>query len=88
MKMAYRHEKTQAFLHGFTTRKASAVFFFHDRGSLNQKSFVGLLCSILYQILEALPEICECLIPALSAAIVDYERRISLRAVPLSIEEL
>lgn len=58
MKFIYRNRRTWELLHRFSTpaKQVLASFFFHDRGNVIQKSFEGLLRSILYQVFEALGE--------------------------------
>ncbi|KAI1451810.1 hypothetical protein F4805DRAFT_463413 [Annulohypoxylon moriforme] len=54
MKFIAEDKRTWEHLHEFSSGALgiSAMFFFHDRGGLLQKSFEGLLRSILYQIIE------------------------------------
>lgn len=51
MRFAFEDKRTTVALAGATT----AAFFFHDRGSYIQKSFEGLLKSLIYQLLEQKP---------------------------------
>jgi hypothetical protein len=60
MKMACGDTRTTAILKTGKHREAHAAFFFHGRGSQLQKSFAGLLQSILHQILSAVPELITC----------------------------
>jgi hypothetical protein len=53
MRFACEDMRTTVALTGATT----ATFFFHDRGSYIQKSFEGLLKSLVYQVLEQNPEL-------------------------------
>ncbi|KAL6789794.1 hypothetical protein J3E68DRAFT_439026 [Trichoderma sp. SZMC 28012] len=57
MKFLYHDKRTSQLLHGWYSKAVhvEANFFFHYRGSLIQKSFEGLLRSILSQILEQAP---------------------------------
>ncbi|KAI1498142.1 hypothetical protein F5X99DRAFT_394690 [Biscogniauxia marginata] len=54
MKSIYQSNHFREVLHKLATEylRISACFFFHDRGTLLQKSFDGLLRSILHQILH------------------------------------
>lgn len=88
MKMAYSHPRTQAILKNSDCRRAGAAFFFHDRGSLYQKSFVGLLCSILYQVLSALSELFEHVPPAFSSTFGNLGSRMSHQSIAFSLAEL
>ncbi|KAI1407119.1 hypothetical protein F5Y13DRAFT_175692 [Hypoxylon sp. FL1857] len=56
MKFIIQHQRTWELLHRFPSDalQISASFFFHDRGSLLQHSFEGLLRSVLYQIIGKL----------------------------------
>jgi hypothetical protein len=53
MRFARENRRTAVALAGATT----ATFFFHDRGSYVQKSFEGLLKSLIYQVLKQNPEL-------------------------------
>ncbi|KAL7906988.1 hypothetical protein GGI35DRAFT_482355 [Trichoderma velutinum] len=57
MKFLYYDKRTSQLLHGWYSKavRVEANFFFHYRGSLIQKSFEGLLRSILSQVLEQAP---------------------------------
>lgn len=88
MKMAYSHPKTQAILEDSGCRRARAAFFFHDRGSLYQRSFVGLLCSILYQVLSALPELFEHVLPAFGSTLATIAKTRVHQNATLSLAEL
>ncbi|KAF8249193.1 hypothetical protein K440DRAFT_599320 [Wilcoxina mikolae CBS 423.85] len=59
MKYAFSHPQTSAALSEFHSidHQVMAGFFFHERGSTNQKSLSGLLHSILYQILSSTPQL-------------------------------
>ena len=59
MKSIFSHERTRRILEARKTSRpvTQAGFFFHKRGSHFQKSFAGLLCSLLYQLLRAAPEL-------------------------------
>lgn len=59
MKFVHRDPRTSELLHRWKSRarRVTASFFFHYRGSTVQKSFEGLLRSIISQILEAQPEL-------------------------------
>ncbi|KAI0466703.1 hypothetical protein F4859DRAFT_496404 [Xylaria cf. heliscus] len=54
MKFIFRSGQTWELLHKFSSEalQIKSAFFFHDRGTLLQKSFEGLLRSILHQILQ------------------------------------
>lgn len=58
MKFILKNRRTRELLHRFAseTTQIWACFFFHDRGTLLQKSFEGLLRSVLYQIIEKTKE--------------------------------
>ncbi|KAL7810778.1 hypothetical protein V8C44DRAFT_350038 [Trichoderma aethiopicum] len=58
MKFLHNDKRTSELLRGWYNRSkhVNANFFFHYRGTLIQKSFEGLLRSILSQILEQAPE--------------------------------
>lgn len=66
MKFVYDDARTKAHIerspHKYS-QIALAGFFFHDRGESLQKSFIGLLRAILFQILETFPPLVEFLIP-------------------------
>lgn len=64
MKYIYQHHRTKEMLQewAWSGKLIQASFFFHHRGATVQKSFHGLLQSILYQILESVPKLCP-LIP-------------------------
>lgn len=53
MKFIDKNPRTWEYLHKFSSqaKQVRARFFFHDRGSLLQKSFEGLLRSVLHQLL-------------------------------------
>ncbi|KAI0179413.1 hypothetical protein GGR52DRAFT_305072 [Hypoxylon sp. FL1284] len=55
MKFVSISRRTSELLQNFSSRskQVSAAFFFHDRGSILEKSFEGLLRSLLCQILKA-----------------------------------
>lgn len=54
MKFIFKSQQTWELLHSFSSEalQITSAFFFHDRGSLFQRSFEGLLRSILHQILQ------------------------------------
>lgn len=58
MKFLYNDTRTSQLLHGWYSKAihVEANFFFHYRGNLIQKSFEGLLRSILSQVLEQAPD--------------------------------
>ena len=57
MKHIYNDRRTiDSLAHG-ESEKAKAAFFFHDRGSDVQKSFEGVLHSMLFQILQQVPSL-------------------------------
>lgn len=64
MKFVYNDHRTDNALFEAEGKTVRAAFFFHDRGSHIQKSFNGLLHSILYQILSSVPELLPHIIPA------------------------
>ncbi|OJD32091.1 kinesin light chain p46822 [Diplodia corticola] len=61
MKHIAYHENTHQFLDKWTypARLVKAGFFFYYRGSRIQKSFDGLIRSVLLRILEEVPELCQ-----------------------------
>ena len=63
MKMAYNDLRTKECLDVGDGKKTRAAFFFHDRGSEVQKSFQGLLQSIVYQVLYEVPELLPRILP-------------------------
>ncbi|KAI5921221.1 hypothetical protein F4810DRAFT_722691 [Camillea tinctor] len=69
MKFIYCSKNFQEVLHRFASEslRISASFFFHDRGTALQKSFDGLLRSILYQIFEKSTELAELVIQDLAS---------------------
>ncbi|KAI0106570.1 hypothetical protein F4776DRAFT_645778 [Hypoxylon sp. NC0597] len=56
MKFIVQHQRTWELLHKFSSGAVQirASFLFHDRGTLLQKSFEGLLRSLLFQIFDKL----------------------------------
>lgn len=60
MKYIYQHRLTEELLQQWARsgQLVKASFFFYHRGETVQKSFSGLLQSILYQILKRVPELC------------------------------
>ncbi|KAK0613711.1 hypothetical protein B0T14DRAFT_461687 [Immersiella caudata] len=72
MKYIYHNERTAQLLHewgppGSRAEQMQLGFFFHHRGSEVQRSFSGLLRSIITQIFEQKPQLLSCLGPALDA---------------------
>lgn len=69
MKFIEDHTKTQQLLLELsliTKRRLIRVHhFLHMRGNLDQRSFVGLLQSVLYQILRSFPKLIQCIVPVL-----------------------
>ncbi|KAH8745420.1 hypothetical protein F5882DRAFT_262810, partial [Hyaloscypha sp. PMI_1271] len=64
MKYIYDHRRTNEILHQWRKRRQIQVrFFFHHRGTHLQKSFEGLLRSVLYQILVQEQTLAEDLLP-------------------------
>ncbi|KAH8592670.1 hypothetical protein B0O99DRAFT_597100 [Bisporella sp. PMI_857] len=65
MKYALNHDNTSEALRNpdASIRQIKAGFFFHSRGQPNQKSFTGLLHSILYQIIDSVPEVETAILP-------------------------
>ncbi|ROV97210.1 hypothetical protein VSDG_04797 [Cytospora chrysosperma] len=64
MKFIAKNPRTEEHItFGFTAIKVR--HFFHDRGTILQKSFEGMLKSILYQIIQALPSLAKQLGPLL-----------------------
>ncbi|KAI1376505.1 hypothetical protein F4677DRAFT_459687 [Hypoxylon crocopeplum] len=57
MKFIHSDQRTSEFLHNWKSRAQQIMvsFFFHHRGNATQKSFEGLLRSIISQLLEAEP---------------------------------
>ncbi|OTA77633.1 hypothetical protein M434DRAFT_382717 [Hypoxylon sp. CO27-5] len=56
MKFIVQHRRTWELLHKFSSEAVQihAIFLFHDRGTPLQKSFEGLLRSLLFQIIDKL----------------------------------
>ncbi|RWA11742.1 hypothetical protein EKO27_g3362 [Xylaria grammica] len=54
MKFIFRSPKTWELLHNFSSKalQIKSAFFFYDRGALLQRSFEGLLRSVLHQIIQ------------------------------------
>ncbi|KAH8894176.1 hypothetical protein GQ53DRAFT_744927 [Thozetella sp. PMI_491] len=67
MKFIYNDPRTNELLYrwGYKSTQIIASFFFHHRGSALQKSFEGLLRSIISQIVEAQPTLANILSPML-----------------------
>jgi hypothetical protein len=65
MKFLFQHQKTEDYLFDWMLELQYNLvgFFFHYRGTLIQKSFEGLLRSLLRQIVQQQPELCEYLQP-------------------------
>ncbi|KAI1862459.1 hypothetical protein JX265_009173 [Neoarthrinium moseri] len=63
MKYIFKDHRTRELLHDFRNPgdEVFAGFFFHHRGSPEQKSFDGLLRSILSQVLEQIPKVSQIL---------------------------
>ncbi|KAI1859970.1 uncharacterized protein JN550_011781 [Neoarthrinium moseri] len=63
MKYIFNDHRTRELLHDFRNPgdEVFAGFFFHHRGSPEQKSFDGLLRSILSQVLEQIPKVSQIL---------------------------
>lgn len=61
MKYIYRNQQTAEILQQWARsgQLIQCSFFFHHRGATAQKSFDGLLQSILRQILQSAPELCQ-----------------------------
>lgn len=61
MKYIYQNDRTEEMLQQWARsgQLIQASFFFYHRGTTAQKSFSGLLQSILYQILRRVPELCS-----------------------------
>ncbi|KAI3318364.1 hypothetical protein HD806DRAFT_512072 [Xylariaceae sp. AK1471] len=55
MKFIYQSQQTWELLHRFSSEalQIKTAFFFYDRGTLLQRSFEGLLRSVLHQLLQA-----------------------------------
>jgi hypothetical protein len=87
MKMAYNHARTKVLLDSREGQKARAAFFFHDRGSEIQKSFDGLLHSILYQLLSDLPVLLPIIVP-IYQQIAEDERRWSINELERAFTEV
>lgn len=91
MKYVFKDKRTKEFLELWSQSGTlvQASFFFHHRGSTVQKSFEGLLQSILHQILKEVPKLCRNI--PLSFLLVQDKRQISwslssLRQAFLSIQ--
>ena len=63
MKWVFNDPRTAVALTTRDGRQARANFFFHDRGSENQKSFKGPLQGIMYQILQESWELLPSILP-------------------------
>lgn len=77
MKFLLNDERTKDLLHTWHSRSSKIVgnFFFHHRGSLLQKSFDGLLRSLLSQLLEEEPRLRSVIVdPILDAKFRDKTR--------------
>jgi hypothetical protein len=57
MKYAYCDPRLKEYLNHGSDSALLAKFFFYDQGLPTEKSFSGLLYSMVYQLLEALPEL-------------------------------
>lgn len=68
MKYIFEHQQTQQLVHscGNDAKQIFAGFFFHFRGNAIQKSFEGLLRSLLKQILEEEPGLLDELLPLIT----------------------
>jgi ankyrin repeat protein len=66
MKYLFRHDQTRQLLEssGSCGKLTLLSFFFHNRGSRNQKSLEGLLRSLLYQILSSNQELLDMVVDA------------------------
>jgi hypothetical protein len=75
MKYILEHPHTRELLTQCDPRPwVTAGFFFHDRGSRNQKSIEGLLSELLYQILKRQPDLLDFVLPV-------YQSRVKSRVV-------
>ncbi|KAM0797668.1 hypothetical protein BDR22DRAFT_862434 [Usnea florida] len=65
MKHIYQHPRTMEIVaqRDGSRLQVTANFFFHDRGISTQKSFEGLLHSVLYQILCQAPDVQKAVVP-------------------------
>ncbi|KAI1868417.1 uncharacterized protein JN550_006333 [Neoarthrinium moseri] len=60
MKFIFQDHRTSALLHSWNgSRMTRVAFFFHYRGTAMQKSFEGLLRSILSQLIRNCPNLCR-----------------------------
>ncbi|KAI0881327.1 uncharacterized protein GGS22DRAFT_172943 [Annulohypoxylon maeteangense] len=76
MKYIFEDNRTRELLHNIQSshEEIYAGFFFHHRGSMMQKSFDGLLRSILSQFLEQNSKLAWMLAPLHSITMDEYER--------------
>ncbi|KAK5992041.1 hypothetical protein PT974_05437 [Cladobotryum mycophilum] len=81
MKFIYNDSRTKRILcrWGTSARFMTASFFFHHRGTLIQRSFEGLLRSIISQMIEAQPDLIPLLFPILEARLGQKLSAINLR---------
>ena len=63
MKWALQDSRTHLASTQDTVKQAHVKFFFRNRGIESQKSFIGLLHSIIYQILQELQELIPLILP-------------------------
>lgn len=78
MKFIHNDARTSELLHKWKSRACQITpsFFFHYRGNSVQKSFEGLLRSVISQILEAEPSLLEVVKSSFSD---DFHRRVALQ---------
>jgi hypothetical protein len=91
MKFLLNDERTKDLLHTWHSRSSKIVgnFFFHHRGSLLQKSFDGLLRSLLSQLLEEEPRLRSVIVdPILDAKFRDKSRAQWLGTLETDLELL
>lgn len=80
MKLVLQDQRTLASLEQCSTHAwVVAGFFFHDRGSMIQKSIDGLLSKILYQILYQRFELVELILPLYRQNVQTRNRRADSR---------
>lgn len=76
MKYALRNERTQQLLNQSSDMPYHLIpFFFHDRGSLIQKTVDGLLQEILFQLLKARPDLLRFVLPIRIRALLQQSYR-------------
>lgn len=79
MKFVLQHAQTQILLNRFEVNPGNPWtcigFFFHDRGSFEQKSLVGMLRGLLYQILDRHQALWPCFDPTFQKLLQEQRSR-------------